>query len=226
MFSVALVGPDGSGKSTIGQRLEDELSIPAKYVYMSVNLETSSRLLPTTRLIVEAKRLMGKRPVLSGPPDPSQLKKRSPVKRLSTEVKTAARFAFQIPEEWFQQAVVWYYKRRGAVVLCDRHYFVDYYHYDVSNRVKGRSLAHRFHGWMLKHLYPRPDLVIFLNAPAEVLHERKPETPLEFLENRLQEYGQLGEAVDRFETVDATQPLDVVVDQVKNIILEAAGQMA
>ena len=56
MFTVALIGPDGAGKSTVGRELERRLSFPAKYIYMGVNLESSNLVLPTTRLILGIKR--------------------------------------------------------------------------------------------------------------------------------------------------------------------------
>ena len=34
MFSVALVGADGSGKTTISDGLQERLPIPTKYIYM------------------------------------------------------------------------------------------------------------------------------------------------------------------------------------------------
>ena len=42
MFTVALIGPDGAGKSTIGRKLQQISPIPMKYVYMGVNLESSN----------------------------------------------------------------------------------------------------------------------------------------------------------------------------------------
>jgi ABC-type branched-subunit amino acid transport system ATPase component len=51
MFTVALIGPDGAGKTTIGRRIEHTLPLPVKYVYMGVNLDSSNHMLPTTRLL-------------------------------------------------------------------------------------------------------------------------------------------------------------------------------
>ena len=54
-------------------------------------------------------------------------------------------------------------------------------------RVAGRCLR-RIHGYNLRRLYPRPDLVILLDAPAEVFFARKGEGTLESIESRRQEY--------------------------------------
>ncbi len=69
MFTVALIGPDGAGKTTICQRLEQILPLPTKYVYMGINLETSRFMLPSTLLLLQMKRWFGKRPDLAPPSD-------------------------------------------------------------------------------------------------------------------------------------------------------------
>ena len=64
-LTVALVGPDGAGKSTISARLRQAaLPAPVKTIYMGVNLEASTLMLPTTRLLLAAKRARGGRPDL------------------------------------------------------------------------------------------------------------------------------------------------------------------
>jgi thymidylate kinase len=103
-------------------------------------------------------------------------------------------------------------------VLFDRHFFSDYYAYEIANNHSERPLANRIHGLMLKHLYPKPDLVICLDAPAEVLFARKGEGTLEFLEHRRQEYLQLQAVVPHFATVDATQPEEEVTRKVAALI--------
>ena len=222
MFTVAVIGADGAGKSTVCRKLEKTLSIPVKYVYMGVNLEASKLMLPTTRLVLELKRLRGKRPdsALSSSSNSSS-------DSLGKRLKAIPRMVYWISEEWFRQIVIWYYQLRGNIVLFDRHFYADYYAYDIAP--KDIPLPRRIHGWMLDKLYPKPDLFIMLDAPVDVLFARKGEGTLEFLEDRRQQYLQLQELVPHFEIVDASQPQEAVIEQVAALIegfyqIRKAGQ--
>ena len=220
MFTIALIGPDGAGKTTISRRLEGMLPRPVKYLYMGVNLDSSNMMLPTSQALRAIKRALGAPPDVAGPPDSRRVKPppKSVVKRTLAGVKSILRLINQLSEEWFRQGLAWYYQRRGYIVLFDRHYFSDYYAYDIANRRGGLPLARRLHGFVLQHIYPRPDLVIYLDAPAEVLYERKGEGTLVALERRRKEYLQIRNLVKHFVVVDASQPLDDVVRAVTEVI--------
>jgi thymidylate kinase len=220
MFTVALIGPDGAGKSTIGRRLLADLGLPIKYVYLGINLEASNLILPTTRLLYAFKRMRGGQLDMGGPPDPARARKLPGwgVKRIAAELKSALRMANLLAEQWYRQGVIWYYLRSGNIVLFDRHFLFDYYYHDVDRRAGQRPLSSHLHGFMLKHLYPRPDLVICLDAPADVLFARKREGTVEAIERRRQEYLQLQSLVEHFVVVDVTQPEEVVAGQVKELV--------
>jgi thymidylate kinase len=116
-------------------------------------------------------------------------------------------------EEWLRQLVAVSHRLRGRIVVFDRHFFLDYYHADVEAG-RRRGLAQRLHGWMLQRVYPKPDLVILLDAPAEVLHARKPEATVAWLERRRQQYLELAPLVSEFVVVDVDRPLDAAVSEV------------
>ncbi|MDX1416289.1 MAG: hypothetical protein R3293_18975 [Candidatus Promineifilaceae bacterium] len=228
MFTVAVIGPDGAGKSTVTQRLQQILPLRVKYVYMGVNLESSNVVLPTTRVILEIKRRRGGRPDMAGPPDPTRVKSlpKSPAKRFIKEIKTSLRLANLMAEEWYRQRIVRNYLHEGYIVLSDRHFFCDYYAHDIAVDRSQLPFARRIHGAMLDRYYPRPDLLILLDAPAEILFARKGEGTLAMLESRRQEYLRLRDAVPHFAIVDAAQPLEDVVRETADIILAFHEQEA
>lgn len=223
-LTVALLGADGAGKSTIGRRLVEVLDVPTSYVYMGINLDASNVVLPTTRLLLEVKRWRGGRPdMASGPPDPNRVKERPRglPKRALVGCKRVMRILNVMAEEWFRQVVIWRCRRRGGVVVLDRHFFFDYYAADIEHR-EGLPLMRRLHGYLLERWYPRPDVVIVLDAPAEVLLARKGEGTLELLDLRREDYLRLRhEARKGSAIVDATQSEDRVLDEVAEHITSA-----
>jgi thymidylate kinase len=224
MFTCALIGADGSGKSTVCERLPAALPMPMKCLYMGVNSERSQYVLPTTRLIRAAKRAFGAAPDTAGPRDPAELatpRPRGLVKRGLRSLRAGLRLANRLLEESYGQLVAWFFLRAGNVVLFDRHYLADYYAYDVAPTTAPRPLSRRIHGFFLMHILPKPDLVIFLDAEPEVLFARKGEGTLELLAQRRADYLQLRDVVPAFEVVDASQPLERVVEQVADRLIAA-----
>jgi thymidylate kinase len=120
----------------------------------------------------------------------------------------------QLAEEWFRLLVASVYQHRGTIVVFDRHFLADYYHH------QGGSLGNRIHGFLLQHVYPKPDLMILLDAPTRVLFARKSEGSIEALEARRQEYPALSSIVKVFAVVDATQPPDEVERAVAGLIMK------
>ncbi|HEV2494771.1 MAG TPA: hypothetical protein VG204_17040 [Terriglobia bacterium] len=113
----------------------------------------------------------------------------------------------------------WFYQARGYIVLYDRHFLFDFSLEEVD--ATESSFDNRLHRWLLTHFYPRPDLVIYLDAPAEVLYARKREKSIEELEKRRQAFIRQGARVPHFVQLDATQPLLKVYSDVVNCIYAA-----
>ncbi len=99
-------------------------------------------------------------------------------------------------------------------MLFDRHYRFDF----AFDPHKKYRLSERIHRWMLAHLYPSPDLVIFLHAPAEVLFSRKHEWDVATLERRSQLLSRQKSEHRNFVQIDASQPLEQVYAEVSEEI--------
>jgi thymidylate kinase len=217
VFSVALVGPDGAGKTTIGRRLERTFPIPLKYIYMGDNLDACNFLLPTTwlaRAVAGTRRARRQAGKDSNTPRPVGRTTRA----LAAIRATVVWANHQIAEECFRHLIALYYQRRGTIVLFDRLYLADYYAHDVVRDGHRRSLGRRLHGLFLRRVYPKPKLVIFLDAPAAVLLARKREGTLQGLEARRREYPPIAQLVERFAVVDASRPEAEVAQAVADLI--------
>jgi thymidylate kinase len=225
VISVALVGADGAGKTTVARHLAETLPLPVTYLYMGINAEASNVALPTTRLFRRLRKSLGVAPDQGGPPDPSRSasRPRNPARRLLRGVKSSLGLANRIVEEWHRDRVARAHLRRGEVVLFDRHFYFDYYFHDVADTSEKRSLGSRIHGLLLERTVARPDLVLCLDAPAEVLFARKGEGTVELCEARRQEYLRMAPRFDRFVVIDATRPLEAVLAEVAERITEAYG---
>lgn len=227
MFTVALIGPDGSGKTTVGLRLRECLPVPTKYMYMGVNHAASEHLLPTTRLVNALRRLTGRTKYAGGPrakETNSTPSRKNFMKRWLKTVKASISLANRFAEEWYRQVLAWHYLRQRFVVIFDRHFFPDYYAYDIASDAP-RTITQRIHGFVLNRFYPRPDLLVFLDAPAKVLFQRKNEGTLELLEQRRNDYMKMKDLVKNFEVVDANRDLEDVVQDVTERITRFYEQL-
>jgi hypothetical protein len=77
---------------------------------------------------------------------------------------------------------------------------------------------------LLRRLLREPDLVVCLDAPAEVAFRRKGEFSIPHLEQRRAEYLSLQARFPHFAVVDADRDLDLVVGDVTRLIVDFAAR--
>ena len=213
-FTVALIGADGAGKTTVARRLAEQDS-RLSYIYMGSNLEACNWMLPTTWAIRQLRRWRGRQHEGGGPPHRGVSKPTKAWKRPLRWLKSTVLMANRIAEQGFRHAVAWLLRRRKRIVIFDRHFYTDYYAFDIDQHASGqRSLIQRFHGFVLQRVFSKPELVIFLDAPSEVLFARKGEGTVELLEHRRQDYLKVKGEFRHFRTVDVRQSVDQVTEEV------------
>lgn len=236
MITVALIGPDGVGKTTIAKRLETSFPIPIKYLYMGVNPDASNYMLPTTRWW-EKRKARSKTTITNGASQTSTVHPVAPkvapaVFRLRLRAACPPRIRKsllvcakslgllnRVAEEWYRQLVAFSYTRRGSIVVFDRHFVYDYFHYDKQASSGTPSLTRRIHVFLLRHLFPQPDLVVVLDAPGSVVFDRKGEFSPELLELRRNQYLSLSAVLKHFAVVDATRNVETVLHDVTAVLL-------
>ena len=218
MSSVALIGPDGAGKTTITRRLEESSSLQVKYMYMGVNIEASNYALWTSRLVEYLRKQQNRHRERAHTGDRLFQRAKNGNRSLGEKLRAAARLANRLADEWYRQLLSWYYQARGYVVVYDRHFLFDFSLTGVDSHQP--YFDERLHRWFLAHLYPRPDLIIYLDAPAAALFARKGEKCIDELERRRQSFIRQAQQFSNFIRIDASQPLSKVYEDVTGCIVQ------
>ena len=219
MPSVALIGVDGAGKTTIAKRLLKSFPTTLKYIYMGTSILSSNFALPTSRLILYLKlRSYRKTAKHSGNFLPKSISNHDLEHRVVKRnmIGATARALNRMSEECYRQVVAWGYQMCGYIVLYDRHFIFEY---TLKIRKQDQRLSDRIHLWFLEHWYPRPDLVLFLDAPIEVLLNRKSECPQDHLQSHRQTLREQARDMDNIVYIDAGQPLERVYEEAREQII-------
>ena len=221
MTTIALIGTDGAGKTTIAKMLLKHQPVPLRYLYMGTSISSSSVALPTSRLIHYWKMRAGDKTKFAlsdgrrTAPNAHELEHRN-VER--GRLGTAARVLNRMAEEWFRQLVVWSYQLRGYVVLCDRHFMFEYATRRMDSRQANLPIVERIHFWFLYNLYPQPGMVLFLDAPLDILLQRKQEWSVAHLQRHRAAMLELGQQMNNFVCVDASATVEQVYADVNEHI--------
>lgn len=223
MFTVALIGGDGAGKTSIAKRLVEVCPLPTKYIYMGINPQAGEYSLPTSRLNFVLKQRNHKK--LNGiSKDVNDKDISSPYfeysKTARGPVLTILRHLNRLVEAWYRQFVSIYYQLRGYVIIYDRHPLFDTAPLEKKSKSTIESRINNLNHWVFQYLFPKPTMSIYLDAPAELLHARKGESTPNYLDRQRSAYMKQGEKNRNFVYVDATQPLEKVFTEVQRIILE------
>jgi thymidylate kinase len=185
--AVAVLGPDGAGKTTLVSALPGALGGDALVVYMGVNRDSQTHALPTMR--------WARRRVAPGarPRPPARLR------RIVTRVHLLLDQAYRV-------GVGMRARRRGRTVIFDRYL----YDAEVDAVVEGRD--RRVLRW-IRRRFPAPDLVVVLDAPGQVLLARKGEHDVERLDRLRRAYADIAADVPAVAVIDVRQDAAAVLSE-------------
>jgi thymidylate kinase len=187
-LTVALLAPDGAGKTTLARSLGEAFYLPTRYIYMGTNTQSGSVTLPTTHML--AKLNAKRRPLIRA------------LGALNSLVEQGVRYR-----------VGAYHRRRGRLVVFDR-----YSTGSLMGVQQDGALHKRLRRWAVRLLCPPPDMVVYLDAPADVLYQRKQQHSPEALERQRQRYLKILGGVARTAIVDARSGPEEVRRRVAAVI--------
>ncbi len=177
-ITVALLGPDGAGKSTVASLLRTRSAMPVETVYMGLWSDAYMA-------------RFGRAPWLGA--------------------------LLRPVVAWHRYLVGLGHRRRSRLVIFDR-YTYDAFTVPVSLRSPLRLLYFR----MIARSCPGPDLVVLLDSPARLMHERKGEGTEAHLERERSAYRDLAKRLPRAVLVDSSRDPEVVVADVLRAIAGVA----
>lgn len=122
---------------------------------------------------------------------------------------------------WWLDYTLGYLKEVFPKLLCSTLVLFDRYYYDLA--VDARRYRYAGPTWLIRivgKMIPAPDIVILLDAPECVIHDRKQEVSVEETARQRGEYLKLINSLKNGNIVDSALPLPEVVAQVEHIILD------
>jgi thymidylate kinase len=201
---IAVWGPDGAGKSTLINRLQEILQPPVVIVYMGGNRAKVTHATIATRWA--SRQIRG---------DAGRLSFAGKALKL---VRPFTAYWHQLAEYVYCYSVARSAAKRGITVLCDR------YPYDlwVDAQVERAPLARRLRAGLVL-LFPPPDLLLLLDAPGAVAYARKKEHSAEKLDAIRAVHARLAWRFPAVVRIDATEPIDRVVEHAVDAIEQGRG---
>lgn len=188
-ISVALLGPDGAGKSTLAAGLRESVPLATRCLYMGMQAGVS---VPGKTWTASAETGFRRR------------------RRLPARLVHQSRRLLRLAR---RSALAWLLVHTGHLVIFDRFPYDAEVHWANVSRSGARLRL-----WLLRHAVFRPDVVVFLDVPGEVTYQRKGEHSPELLELRRQRYLSVAARLEHAHVIDANLPADDVRAKVTSLV--------
>jgi len=193
-YSIAFLGPDGSGKSTI------------------IN-ELKKRQLPFRRIdyfhLKPLKRRNNDVQIVEEP------HKYPPYSKIKSFVKLVY-FVYQYNIGWIKNILP--LKIRSSLVIFDR-----YYDDILADKKRYRISLGDFWIKFFRNFIPKPDLYFVLVTEPEIIYKRKQEVSFEELKDQIQKYEQLVDN-KKYIKIDVNRTPEEIVDEIINILMERMSE--
>lgn len=205
---ITFSGVDGAGKTTILREFTKILE--EKYKMQVKELRHRPSVLPILSAIKHGKTLASEKTL--------EVLPRTGTNR--SKVSSLIRFFYYLLDyiigQWF---IYFKYTKKNIVVIYDRYYF----DFIIDSRRTNIDLNGKFIKWFYRFVF-KPEINIFLYAPAEVILSRKQEMDLDSINKLTNEYNSLfkelkktnKEIYESIENIDMEKTLKIIENQLGN----------
>lgn len=203
---VVILGPDGSGKSTIADMLVETLEareIEANhYAHRFGVLPLLSTLNPMRKSALSSKKA-----TFENSENNYDLRENTPLRALLYVSWYGVDYF--LGGLWLRIRNIFGRDRRVAIFA---RYFYDYYYQSNNRRLPDRIKR------LVEFMVPRPDFIFFLERDAQEIHDGKPELPVSEIERQQQIICERLIKYPQFNIIDARKGANQATEQILNIL--------
>lgn len=232
---VALIGSDGSGKSTVSRWLAEELQeqFDTKFLYFGTGDGPGSLLIKSLNWLKDRSRYGKKNANQSDTTGKVGKSHGSGKSNGNSKAPRIIRIVWAVVAASERKSKMRALKKAsssGTIVITDRYPQAEYWGIHDGPRLgfiledSTRGLLHRIAQWehsiYVKLAQQIPDLVVLLNVAPEVAHLRRPEESIDELKRRITIAQALTFQGAKRIVLDSSSPLPVVKSQVLQAVLD------
>jgi len=207
---VVLLGPDGSGKSTIADVVAEELY--KKPFKICQRYEYNFRIMPEMKRLKSALgRMMGREVTVAPVIEPGT--EGSGMNQDHGMLRGMGYVTYYALDFILGRIILFKLRGRGALLMFARYYHDYYYQLGYGN-------VPRWYLRMLECFIPKPDLLIYLDRSAEDIYHGKPELDLDEIKRQQKVIREIVSERSYGEVIDASGGVEATVKAVRERVLE------